>query len=209
MEESSAESWLKKGDEFFQQKKYEEALESYLNATDIDPDLATAWHNMGLICQILGQREEAVTCFEKSRSVHPKAIIEHLRENKEEIPEENIDESPDTPARTDPEELYIKGISLSQNGQLDEALEIFEHVILLNPPDYRVWNSKGITLAKLGRYQEANKAFTQSLIINPAYQPAINNRTKLDKIMSYPEPIQAAQLEKSGQQPEFPINKEK
>jgi tetratricopeptide (TPR) repeat protein len=180
MEESSAESWLKKGDEFFQQKRYEDALESYLNATDINPGCAAAWHNMGLICRILGQHEEAETCFERSGGEYENSTLEHLPENKPEIAEEPLVEEPVLYAAEDPEEVYGKGLRLSQNGQLDEALSIFEYLILLDPTDCRVWNSKGITLAKLGRYQEASRAFKQSLIINPSYQPAINNLKRIN-----------------------------
>jgi tetratricopeptide (TPR) repeat protein len=89
MDEVTAESWLKQGDEFFNQKKYDEALDCYLNATDINPDLAPAWHNMGLICQLLGQQQEADICFTKEREAIQKANVERIRkiksENKEEI----------------------------------------------------------------------------------------------------------------------------
>jgi tetratricopeptide (TPR) repeat protein len=205
VEEASAESWLKKGDEFFQQKRYDEALECYLNATDINPELAAAWYSMGEICQILGQQEEAETCFDRARSERQKANVEHIPKDIVEIQEEIIVESHELPNLEDLEELYLIGISLSQNGQLDEALSTFEHVILFNPSDYRVWNSKGITLVKIGRHQEAYKAFNQALIINPSYQPAINNLNKLKKILAVPEPIKEEQSEESG----APVNKEK
>jgi tetratricopeptide (TPR) repeat protein len=205
VEEASAESWLKKGDEFFQQKRYDEALESYLNATDINPELPAAWYSMGEICQILGQQEEAETCFERARSEQQKANIEHIHINTPEIPQDIIVENPELPNLEDLEELYLIGINLSKNGQLDEALSTFEHVILFNPSDYRVWNSKGIALVKIGRHQEAYKAFNQALIINPSYQPAINNLNKLKKILAVPEPIKDEQSEESGAS----VNKEK
>lgn len=65
MAEGTAESWQEKGDALFRDKKYEEALDCYLNATEINPELAPAWHNMGLICLMLGQQDEADICFQK------------------------------------------------------------------------------------------------------------------------------------------------
>lgn len=201
IEETSAESWLKKGDKLFQQKKFEEALESYLNATDIDPDIAVAWHNMGLICQILKQTDDAITCFDKSRKAYQKAAIGSLTEEKSVTPEEMIArETPEIPSAEDQEELYLTGIRMSRNGHLDDALGIFEQLTSLNPHDCRVWNSKGITLAKLGRYQEADNSFHHAIIINPSYQPAKNNLNKLQQILCFSDPDDAEQSEEPVQQ---------
>jgi TM2 domain-containing membrane protein YozV len=81
MATDSAESWMMEGDALFQEKKYEAALDCYLNATDIDPDYAAAWHQMGLICQILGQPEEAAICFSREEE----AILKVNRERVQHI----------------------------------------------------------------------------------------------------------------------------
>jgi tetratricopeptide (TPR) repeat protein len=200
--EDSAESWLMKGDEFSRQDKYEEALDCYLNATDINPEFADAWHKIGVICQILGQNEEADACFEKERIAIQRSTGNSSSNSESEIKEEIIVERPEQPNEDNAEDLYQKGIKQSQRGQLDEALSTFEQLLLSDPSDYRVWNSKGITLAKLRRYQEADDAFKQSLMLNPSYQPAVNNQNKVRNILSVPEPVKQDQSHESSETPE-------
>jgi hypothetical protein len=204
MVEDSAESWKIKGDGLFQLKKYEEALDCYLNATDINPEYAPAWHQMGLICQILGQQEESDICFKKERDAIQKANLERLRKIASSVKkEDHIPEKLEISKQDNPHELYLKGISLSQNNQLDEALSIFEQVTILDPTNYKAWNSKGVALAKLQRYQEANIAFNQALTINPSYQPSIDNLKRVQNIKSISEPPKKVeQFNGSTKQPE-------
>ena len=89
-----------------------------------------------------------------------------------------------TPKSDGPDELYARGINFSQKNQLQEALTIFEQVTIIDPSNYKAWNSKGVTLAKLQRYQEANDAFYHSLKINPNYHQAIENHKKVQKFLN-------------------------
>ena len=65
--ENGADTWKKKGNEFYRQKRFEDALRCYLNAVQIDPQYADAWYNLGMTCRALGYAGEAVTCFEKAK----------------------------------------------------------------------------------------------------------------------------------------------
>jgi hypothetical protein len=65
--DNNADSWKEKGNEFYRQKRFDKALRCYLNAVEIDPLYADAWHNLGMTCRALGYAGEAVTCFEKAK----------------------------------------------------------------------------------------------------------------------------------------------
>jgi len=54
-----------------------------------------------------------------------------------------------------------------EDGQYDDALNLFQKAILLNRNDPDLWNLKGITLRSLGRYNEAIECFNKSLEIDP------------------------------------------
>ena len=54
-----------------------------------------------------------------------------------------------------------------EDGQYENALNLFEQAILLNQNDPDLWNLKGITLRSLGRYNEAIECFNKSLEIDP------------------------------------------
>jgi len=65
------------------------------------------------------------------------------------------------------DELVKIGKKQLEDGQYDDALNLFQKAILLNRNDPDLWNLKGIALRSLGRYNEAVECFNKSLEIDP------------------------------------------
>ena len=65
------------------------------------------------------------------------------------------------------DELIKMGKKQLEDGQYDDALNLFQKAILLNRNDPDLWNLKGIALRSLGRYNEAIECFNKSLSIDP------------------------------------------
>jgi len=65
------------------------------------------------------------------------------------------------------DELIKIGKKQLEDGQYDDALNLFQKAILLNLNDPDLWNLKGIALRSLGRYNEAIECFNKSLEIDP------------------------------------------
>ena len=65
------------------------------------------------------------------------------------------------------DELIKMGKKQLEDGQYDDALNLFQKAILLNQDDPDLWNLKGIALRSLGRYNEAIECFNKSLEIDP------------------------------------------
>jgi len=65
------------------------------------------------------------------------------------------------------DELIKMGKKQLEDGQYDNALNLFQKAILLNQNDPDLWNLKGIALRSLGRYNEAVECFNKSLEIDP------------------------------------------
>jgi len=65
------------------------------------------------------------------------------------------------------DELIKMGKKQLEDGQYDDALNLFQKAILLNRNDPDLWNFKGIALRSLGRYNEAIECFNKSLEIDP------------------------------------------
>jgi Flp pilus assembly protein TadD len=65
------------------------------------------------------------------------------------------------------DELIKMGKKQLEDGQYDDALNLFQKAILLNRNDPDLLNLKGIALRSLGRYNEAIECFNKSLEIDP------------------------------------------
>jgi len=65
------------------------------------------------------------------------------------------------------DELIKIGKKQLEDGQYDDALNLFQKAILLNRNDPDLWNLKGISVRSLGRYNEAIECFNKSLEIDP------------------------------------------
>ena len=68
-ETESAEVWFNKGVDLYEQGKYEDALECFDKAIELDPDFSDAWYNKGLVLQYLGREEEAQKCYEEAEKI--------------------------------------------------------------------------------------------------------------------------------------------
>ncbi|MEA3283322.1 MAG: tetratricopeptide repeat protein, partial [Euryarchaeota archaeon] len=61
---------------------------------------------------------------------------------------------------------YEVGLLFSE-GRYEDALEVFEKVLEINPEDESALSLKGLALVDLGRYEDALKALDKALEINP------------------------------------------
>ena len=65
------------------------------------------------------------------------------------------------------ETLVTLGKSKLEEGDFDQALDLFQQAILLDQKDPDLWNLTGITLRSMGRYSEAVECFNKSLSLDP------------------------------------------
>ena len=65
------------------------------------------------------------------------------------------------------DELSELGKKRLEDGEYENALNLFEQALSLNQNNPDLWNLKGIALRSLGRYNEAINCFNKSLEIDP------------------------------------------
>ncbi|CCQ90913.1 exported hypothetical protein [Nitrospina gracilis 3/211] len=74
-----ARDWWTQGNQLSQAGKWEEAVEAYHQAIQINPDAAGPFFNLGLAYKALGQYERAAAAFERTRQLEPGNMEVHLR----------------------------------------------------------------------------------------------------------------------------------
>jgi tetratricopeptide (TPR) repeat protein len=139
---------VNKGNEFFNQGKYEEAIGYYDEALALKPENSEALFNKGTaLCQ-LGKLREAISFFDKVLEINPQ----------------------------DWEALHNKGNALLNLSCFNESLECYNRALEINPEDAETIYNKGNLLLHLGRFEEAAKLFDEALVLNPQMAEASLNK---------------------------------
>ncbi len=143
-----ASKWLKKGDDLYDQGKFDEAISCYDNAIGKDPKNKLAWVNKGAALLELMKSDEAISCFDKATELYPKSA----------------------------EAWNEKGYALNRLDRFDEAIIAFNNAIDINPRSADAWNGKGIALDNSGKHDEAIQAYDRAIAIRPKFAIAWNNK---------------------------------
>jgi eukaryotic-like serine/threonine-protein kinase len=72
-------------------------------------------------------------------------------------------------------ELYNKAYSLSNLGQLEEAVLWYNKALEADPENADAWNNKGACQHKLGRFEEASQSFRRALAFDKQNASALRN----------------------------------
>ena len=68
---AEADEWLAKGNAAYETKNFDEAITCYKKATELDPDFASAYYNLGIIYAAQGMLDEAVSAYKKVLTIKP------------------------------------------------------------------------------------------------------------------------------------------
>lgn len=67
----TADDWANEGEGLYNQGKYEEAIQAFDKAIEIEPQFAAAWNNKGVTLNRLGRYEEALQVYDKALEFDP------------------------------------------------------------------------------------------------------------------------------------------
>lgn len=151
LEPEAAEVWYWKGRALYGQQHHEAAIVAYTRALQLNPSDAETWHWRGGALARVGRFTEAEFSFDRATQLNP----------------ENGDS------------WYWRGRSLHQLKHYGEAMTAYDRAIRLQAkiPDYWYW--RGLALAELKRFPEALAAYDRAIAILPTFQPALNERQRL------------------------------
>jgi tetratricopeptide (TPR) repeat protein len=119
------------GQAFFQLGRYEEALEYYDKALEIDSEYVSGYNLKGVVLDRLKRYNEALTCYNRALELDQNYI----------------------------EAWHNKGLTLTKLDRKEEAIESFDNALKIDNTYSFAWYNKGTVLEKLGRLQEALECY--------------------------------------------------
>jgi tetratricopeptide (TPR) repeat protein len=137
-----------KGQSLVNLGKYQETIECYYKALEINSKDEQTLNNLGIVLNRLGRYNEAIECYDKVLKMNPK--------NKK--------------------AWNNKGNALNNLSRYDEAIESCNSAIDIDPGYAYAWNNKGNAEAGLVRYQEAIKCFDKTLEFAPEFAEGWSNK---------------------------------
>jgi Tfp pilus assembly protein PilF len=124
------------------QGRAREALESYDAVLRLNPEMADAHCNRGIVLQaMLGRPEEALTSFDRAIALNPRMAMAH----------------------------HQRGNTLRDLGRLEESLENYDRALALKPDAAMAHNDRGNVLRNLHRWDEAILSYERAIELNPAF----------------------------------------
>ena len=147
--QKSKEQWLDEGNQLYDHAHYQEALQAYERAIQLDPNFAEAHDARGDALSSLERSQEALAAYEQAIQLDPNYA--HAYEG-----EGNVFYNL---------KLYY------------EALEAYEQAIRFDPSSASAYNGKGDALYYLKRYQEALLAYERAIQLDPSYATAYNGKS--------------------------------
>ena len=159
----SAEIYNAKGNLLTLMERYEEAIENYNIALELETKNEEIWNNKGYAFFMIGLYDEAIACYDRSIEINPGY----------------------KPA------WYNKGYTLHSIGRLEDAVECYRVALKYDDTDEVLWNNLGNALYNLGKYDESIPYFVKSIEANPNYEIAWNNiGNALDRMGKHEESIE-------------------
>ena len=72
--------------------------------------------------------------------------------------------------------LLHRGMDKVKQKKFEEALNLFERVLAMNPEIPEIWNNKAVALYGLGRSEEALESYDRCLALDPENLDALRNK---------------------------------
>jgi Flp pilus assembly protein TadD len=153
--------FLQYGTSALREKRFADAVQAFRKALESEPGNATAWMNLGVALEGLGNTASAERSYRKAVQLQPALARAHYnlgtllaargaaREAIEHL---------ETAVRLDPESrdaLFNLGRALDEIGEPARALDLYDRLLKLAPEDLATRFRRGQTLSALGRHDEA------------------------------------------------------
>lgn len=173
--------YFRRGNFYYNFKKYDDALLMYNKALQINPNFPEAWGNISKIYGILNKNEKALVYIEKALEISPKFSEAWIGRgsifiNLENFPDALVSfENALTINPDSVDALCFKGALLGKLNRYNEALVPLNKALKLEPKDYHTLALRGYTYFKLIQFNDAETDYNTAISIKPDYAEAWYN----------------------------------
>ncbi len=163
-------------------KNFDKAIEEYLIAQSINPNISAFYYNMGLVYYDMKDLDKALECYNKAVEIDPKnsdaynniaLIYSHKGDLKNAI--ENYTKAIESDA-TYSLAYFNRGKTYSDLREFDKAINDYTKAIELNPKGSGAYYNRGIIFQDRGKNDKAIEDYTKAIEFNPQRSDAYNNR---------------------------------
>jgi superkiller protein 3 len=135
---SPAEDYFRLGNEYYNAKLYDNAVEQYERCVELKPDYKEAWYNLGIAYSKLKKFKAETGAYRKAVELDPRYA----------------------------KALYNLAVAYEDANQLEDALEAYKRVVEVTPDATDALVNLGILHARLGNLQASVAAYTKAIELN-------------------------------------------
>ncbi len=167
-----------------------DAYKAFTKVTELNPNYADGFYNLGIILQDQGRLDEAITSYKKALALKPDYAEAHNNMGNTLKEQGQLDEaiaSYEQALSIKPDyadAFYNIGNVLKDQGKLEDAIASYERALSLKPDQPEMYNNLGTALQDQGKLDEAIDAYNRALTINPDHAVTHRNLSFLIKYES-------------------------
>ena len=100
--------------------------------------------------------------------------------------------------------LQFLGVIAGQRGQAQEAIELIDQALAIDPANAAAWSNRGNALLELKRHADALESYDRALALNPKHADALHNRGLTLHRLERTEEALASYDQALGIRPDYP-----
>lgn len=181
-EELKIQGFLNRGRNFFELKKYEEALSNFQLVMEMDDASSEGYYQAGRACYEMGRWNETLEyCSRALRLDSLYSLAYNIRglANEALYEYEKAIEDYTEAIAIDPTfsaAYNNRGLIKKHLGQYEEAIEDYNLALAYDSVSFHTFSNRGVALSRLGQTQQAIEDFSRALEINPSQEVVLGNR---------------------------------
>ena len=158
-----------------------DASNAFRRVTELNPDYADGYHNLGIVLQDQGKFDEAIASYTKALAVKPNHVGAYFNMGNALQNQGMLDEAIEAynkalSLKPDFAEAYNNiGNAIQGQGMLDDAIEAYKKAVAIKPDFAEAYNNMGATLKNQGKLDEAIEALNKALSLSPDHAGTYNN----------------------------------